>query len=141
MKYIVIENNGVAERLGLDPKTIRALNPDIVYLSAPGYGVDGPCGRRPAFAPTIGAAAGLAGGLATFAKGSVFPGSLATFRSVDALAMVLLGGVQSMAGAVVGALIYTGLFDTLLLASDYWRAMLGAVLLGLILWRPQGLVR
>ena len=51
---------GVAERLGLDPKTIRALNPDIVYLSAPGYGVDGPCGRRPAFAPTIGAAAGLA---------------------------------------------------------------------------------
>ena len=96
--------------------------------------------RLAAFALS-GAAAGLAGGLATFAKGSVFPGSLATFRSVDALAMVLLGGVQSMAGAVVGALIYTGLFDTLLLASDYWRAMLGAVLLGLILWRPQGLVR
>lgn len=96
--------------------------------------------RLAAFALS-GAAAGLAGGLATFAKGSVFPGSLAIFRSVDALAMVLLGGVQSMAGAVVGALAYTGLFDTLLLASDYWRAMLGAALLALILWRPQGLVR
>lgn len=51
---------GVAERLGLDAKTLTALNPNLVYMNAPGYGIDGPCGRRPAFAPTIGAAAGLA---------------------------------------------------------------------------------
>jgi crotonobetainyl-CoA:carnitine CoA-transferase CaiB-like acyl-CoA transferase len=51
---------GVVERLGLDPATLLAVNPDLVYLSAPGYGVDGPCGHRPAFAPTIGAGAGLA---------------------------------------------------------------------------------
>jgi crotonobetainyl-CoA:carnitine CoA-transferase CaiB-like acyl-CoA transferase len=51
---------GVAERLGLDAESLHALNPDIVYLSAPGYGEGGPCGHRPAFAPTIGAAAGLA---------------------------------------------------------------------------------
>jgi crotonobetainyl-CoA:carnitine CoA-transferase CaiB-like acyl-CoA transferase len=35
------------------------LNPNLVYLSAPGYGVDGPCGDRPAYAPTIGAGSGL----------------------------------------------------------------------------------
>jgi crotonobetainyl-CoA:carnitine CoA-transferase CaiB-like acyl-CoA transferase len=51
---------GVAERLGLDAGTLCALNPDLVYLSAPGYGPDGPYGHRPAYAPTIGAAAGLA---------------------------------------------------------------------------------
>ena len=51
---------GVVERLGLDPASLLALNPDLVYLSAPGYGVDGPCGHRPAFAPTIGAGSGLA---------------------------------------------------------------------------------
>jgi crotonobetainyl-CoA:carnitine CoA-transferase CaiB-like acyl-CoA transferase len=51
---------GVVERLGLDPTSLLAINPELVYLSAPGYGVDGPCGHRPAFAPTIGAGAGLA---------------------------------------------------------------------------------
>jgi crotonobetainyl-CoA:carnitine CoA-transferase CaiB-like acyl-CoA transferase len=50
---------GVAERLGLDAKSLLAVNPDLVYLDAPGYGVDGPCGHRPAFAPTIAAGSGL----------------------------------------------------------------------------------
>jgi len=51
---------GVAERLGLDAASLRELNPDLVYLTAPGYGAGGPCGHRPAYAPTIGAAVGLA---------------------------------------------------------------------------------
>jgi crotonobetainyl-CoA:carnitine CoA-transferase CaiB-like acyl-CoA transferase len=51
---------GVAERLGVDAASARRINPDIVYLTAPGYGVGGPCGARPAFAPTIAAASGLA---------------------------------------------------------------------------------
>jgi crotonobetainyl-CoA:carnitine CoA-transferase CaiB-like acyl-CoA transferase len=51
---------GVAERLGLDAASLRAVNPDLVYLTAPGYGTDGPCGHRPAYAPTIGAGVGLA---------------------------------------------------------------------------------
>jgi crotonobetainyl-CoA:carnitine CoA-transferase CaiB-like acyl-CoA transferase len=51
---------GVAERLSLDPATLLKINPELIYVDAPGYGRDGPYGRRPAFAPTIGAAAGLA---------------------------------------------------------------------------------
>ncbi|MDB5714456.1 MAG: CoA transferase [Sphingomonadales bacterium] len=51
---------GVAKRLGLDADTLIALNPKLIYLNAPGYGEDGPCGHRPAFAPTIGACAGMA---------------------------------------------------------------------------------
>ncbi len=50
---------GVAKRQGVDADTLRAVNPDLVYLNSPGYGVDGPCGDRPAYAPTIGAGSGL----------------------------------------------------------------------------------
>jgi crotonobetainyl-CoA:carnitine CoA-transferase CaiB-like acyl-CoA transferase len=51
---------GAAERAGVDAATLTALNPDLVYLCAPGYGVDGPYGAKPAYAPSIGAATGLA---------------------------------------------------------------------------------
>ena len=51
---------GVAERHGYTAADLLAVNPDLVYLNAPGYGVGPPCGHRPAYAPTIGAASGLA---------------------------------------------------------------------------------
>ncbi len=86
-----------------------------------------------------GAAAGLAGGLTAFAKGSVFPGYVSIGRSVDALLMVLLGGVQSMAGPVAGALVYTGLFDILLMVTDLWRLVLGLSIVALVLIFPQGI--
>jgi crotonobetainyl-CoA:carnitine CoA-transferase CaiB-like acyl-CoA transferase len=50
---------GVAQRQGVDSATLRRANPDLIYLNAPGYGIDGPCGDRPAYAPTIGAGSGL----------------------------------------------------------------------------------
>ncbi len=50
---------GVAHRIGLDADTLRNLNPDLVYLNAPGYGVGPPDGHRPAYAPSIGAAVGI----------------------------------------------------------------------------------
>ena len=86
-----------------------------------------------------GAAAGLAGGLSAFSKGSVFPTYISISRSVDALLMVLLGGVQSMAGPVVGALAYTGLFDVLLLVTDLWRLVLGLAIIALVLVFPEGI--
>jgi crotonobetainyl-CoA:carnitine CoA-transferase CaiB-like acyl-CoA transferase len=51
---------GVAERVGLDEASIRKVNPNVVYHSASGFGVEGPYAHRPAYAPTIGAGGGLA---------------------------------------------------------------------------------
>ncbi len=85
-----------------------------------------------------GVAAGLAGGLFVFFKGSVFPTTLAIPRSVDALVMVLLGGVQTIAGPVVGAAAYTGLYD-LISRLELWRLVLGAVIIVLVLLFPGGL--
>jgi crotonobetainyl-CoA:carnitine CoA-transferase CaiB-like acyl-CoA transferase len=50
---------GAMAKLGLDYASIKAVNPDVVYVNAPGYGVDGPYGAKPAYAPSIGAASGI----------------------------------------------------------------------------------
>ena len=86
-----------------------------------------------------GAAAGLAGSLYAFSKGSISPESLSVGKSVDGLVMVLLGGIQTLAGPVVGAVTFTWLHDTVARNTDYWRAMLGAIILLLVLLFPQGI--
>ena len=60
-------------------------------------------------------------------------------KSVDGLVMVLLGGVQTLSGPVVGAVTFTWLHDTVARNTEYWRATLGAVILILVLLFPQGI--
>jgi len=85
-------------------------------------------------------AAGIAGGLFAFFKGSVFPTYLAIPRSVDALLMVLLGGVQTVSGPIVGAFAYAGLSEQLMKATMYWRFGLGLSIVLLVTLFPRGLV-
>lgn len=85
-----------------------------------------------------GTVAGLAGSLYAFSKGSISPESMSIDKSVDGLVMVLLGGIQTLAGPVVGAITFTWLHDTVARNTDYWRAMLGAIILLLVLLFPQG---
>ena len=86
-----------------------------------------------------GAFAGLAGALYAFSKGSISPETLHVSRSIDGLVMVLLGGLQTLAGPIVGAVTFTWLHDTVARNTDYWRAMLGAIILILVLLFPQGI--
>jgi len=86
-----------------------------------------------------GTAAGLAGALFAFSKGSISPESMAVGKSVDGLVMVLLGGIQTLAGPVVGAVTFTWLHDTVARNTDYWRVMLGAIILILVLLFPRGI--
>ncbi len=83
--------------------------------------------------------AGLAGAIFAFSKGSVSPESLHVVKSIDGLVMVLLGGVQTLAGPVAGAASFTWLHDTVARTTEYWRAMLGAIILVLVLLFPQGI--
>ena len=86
-----------------------------------------------------GAFAGLAGALFAFSKGSISPDTLSVARSVDGLAMVLLGGLQTVTGPAWGAALFTWLEDTLSRDIAYWRAAIGAVILLLVLVLPQGI--
>lgn len=83
--------------------------------------------------------AGLAGGLFAFFKGSVFPTYLSIPKSVDALLMVLLGGVQTISGPILGAVVFEGLSEQLVRWTGYWRGAMGLIIIGLVLAFPQGL--
>ena len=83
--------------------------------------------------------AGLAGALYAFSKGSISPDSMGVGKSVDGLVMVLLGGVQTLAGPWVGAITFTWLQDSIARNTEYWRALLGGVILLLVLAFPMGL--
>ncbi|HWL83542.1 MAG TPA: ABC transporter permease [Roseomonas sp.] len=107
-------------------------------LRAEAIGIDAFRIRWLAFAFAA-AMAGVAGALFAYGKGSVFPSVLDIPRSVDALLMVLLGGVQTLNGPIIGAVAYAGLQEQLARVTDYWRLLLGLVILALVLFFPRGL--
>ena len=107
-------------------------------LRAEASGIDVRATQWAAFA-IAGVFAGLAGGLYAFSKGSISPETLAIPRSVDALIMVLLGGLNALAGPLLGAAAFVGLQDFLSRATEYWRADLGVAILLLVLAFPMGI--
>ena len=118
---------GYALRAGRDsPLRADAIGIDVRTLQWAGFTV-------------AGLAAGLAGALYAFSKGSISPETLSVPRSVDGLVMVLLGGIQSLTGPVWGAVVFTWLQDVVAREIDYWRAVLGAIILLLVLAFPGGL--
>jgi branched-chain amino acid transport system permease protein len=87
-----------------------------------------------------GCVCGVAGGLFAFAKGSISPETIHVGRSIDGLVMVLLGGIQTLTGPIVGASFFAVLQDTIMRQTEYWRALLGAIILLLVLAFPSGIV-
>ncbi|MBI1204445.1 MAG: ABC transporter permease [Rhodopseudomonas sp.] len=87
-----------------------------------------------------GCVCGVAGGLFTFAKGSISPEAIHINRSIDGLVMVLLGGIQTLTGPIVGASLFATLQDMVMRQTEYWRALLGGIILVLVLAFPQGIV-
>jgi branched-chain amino acid transport system permease protein len=86
-----------------------------------------------------GAAAGLAGGLYAFSKGSIDPTLLGIPLSVEFLAMILLGGMQTVMGPVLGAAAFHSVKDVFMPLTDHWRFLLGASIIALVLIFPRGL--
>jgi len=87
-----------------------------------------------------GAAAGVAGGLHAFMNGSVDPTLLSVSTSVDGLIMLLLGGLQSSAGAIIGAVLLHEMKNEFIALTDYWRLFLGVAIILLIMTMPRGTI-
>ena len=83
--------------------------------------------------------AGIGGAVFAFLKGSVFPVYTESPMSVQPLVMVLLGGVGSPSGPLVGAAVYKLLDTVITRYTEYWQLVLGAILMVLVLAFPRGI--
>ncbi len=118
---------GYAMRAGRDqPLRAEAIGIDVKRVHWLGFAV-------------AGCVCGVAGGLFAFAKGSISPETIHVQHSIDGLVMVLLGGLQTLSGPIVGAAAFTTLQDMVMRDTQYWRALLGGIILLLVLAFPGGI--
>jgi branched-chain amino acid transport system permease protein len=84
--------------------------------------------------------AGLAGSLFAHQQAFVSPDSFNFFVSIELVTMVVLGGIASTWGAILGAVILTFLPELLVVFEDYEVLIFGAILMLIMIFLPQGIV-
>ena len=84
--------------------------------------------------------AGLAGSLYAHYITFINPESFGLHASILILAMVVLGGMGSIAGSVLGAVILTILPELLRQTHAYQELIYGGLLVLLLIWRPEGIM-
>ena len=82
---------------------------------------------------------GVAGGLFALVVGFLSPDSFDVFLSVDFVAMIIVGGLGSILGSVMGAAVITTLNDSLAGFQSYRPLIFGAILVASMLFMPGGI--
>lgn len=84
--------------------------------------------------------AGIAGALYAGNFMFIAPGAVYVTRSVEGLLMVILGGINTFLGPMVGAAALVFGRATVTLYTERWHTVLGLVLIAVVLFGPDGLV-
>lgn len=109
-----------------DEDVAQALGVNLVSVKVLAYG--------------LGAAfAGVAGAIFAAMVGSVFPHSFVLLISISVLALIIVGGMGSIPGVVVGSMVLVGLPELLREFGEFRFLIYGAVLVAMMLLRPEGL--
>ncbi len=82
----------------------------------------------------------VAGAFFSIKIGSVFPQRLDLLVSITVLSLIILGGMGSIRGVIVGALVLVGLPELLREFGEYRLLIYGFVLMTMMLLRPEGLL-
>jgi branched-chain amino acid transport system permease protein len=87
----------------------------------------------------IGAAfSAMAGAVFAARVGNIFPHSFNLLISINALSLIIVGGMGSIPGVIIGALILVGLPELLREFTEYRLLMYGILLILMMLFRPEG---
>ncbi|RMG86793.1 MAG: leucine/isoleucine/valine transporter permease subunit, partial [Chloroflexi bacterium] len=85
------------------------------------------------------ATGGLAGGIFAAKVGTVFPNSFTLLVSINVLSLIIVGGMGSIPGIVLGAIVLIGMPELLREFSEFRLLLYGALLIVMMLARPEGL--
>jgi len=108
-------------------------------LAARTMGINTMVAKLQAFA--VGASfAGFAGALLASWQRSVFPENFLFTESINVLAMVIIGGMGSLAGVILGAAIIVALPEIFREFQSYRLLVFGLMLMVLMVFRPQGIL-
>ena len=116
-------------------RAIQAIRENETRMEALGYAV---FRYRLACFALGGAVAGLAGALLVNLTGLASPNLLQWTQSGTLLVMVIVGGVGTLYGGVVGAAVLLVLEEGLVGVTEHWHIVLGLLLLGVVLFAPRG---
>ena len=83
--------------------------------------------------------AGLSGAIFASKLSSVFPHSFNLLVSINVLCLIIVGGIGSLPGVIVGAIFLIGLPELLREFAEYRYLMYGALLIVMMLLRPEGI--
>ncbi|ANQ84291.1 putative branched-chain amino acid transport permease [Azoarcus olearius] len=85
------------------------------------------------------AVAGLGGALMVTQNSFISPSSMHWSQSAVLIVIVVLGGLGHRWGGVIGAAVWVSLEEVLRMSTEYWHWPLGALLIAIILFAPDGL--
>ncbi len=86
------------------------------------------------------ATGGVAGAIFATKVGAVFPNSFIVLVSINVLSLIIVGGMGSNPGIVLGALVLIGMPELLREFSEYRWLLYGALLIFMMINRPEGLI-
>ena len=84
--------------------------------------------------------AGIAGGLFAYIVGYVNPGSFNILKSTEVLVMVYLGGMGSLSGSILAAMLFTVLLEALRPLQIIKWVVIPLLLIVIMQFRPEGLM-
>ena len=90
---------------------------------------------------TIGASfAGIGGAVFAARQGSIFPENFSLMVSINVLCLIIIGGMGSIPGVILGAVVLIGLPELLREVEQYRMLAFGALLVTMMIFRPTGFI-